>query len=41
MLEFGFGAVVLIEKLVFNEVCQKIGVGGSYFVPLATPLICL
>ena len=30
-LEFSFGAVVLIEKLVFNIAYEKIGVAGSNF----------
>ena len=30
-VEFGFGAVVLIEKLEFNVAYEKIGVAGSHF----------
>ena len=30
-VEFRFGAVVLIEKLVFNVAYKKIGVAGSHF----------
>ena len=30
-VEFRFGAAVLIEKLVFNIACEKIGVAASYF----------
>ena len=30
-VEVRFGAVVLIEKLVFNVAYEKIGVAGSYF----------
>ena len=30
-VEFRFGAVVLIEKLVFNVNYEKIGVAGSHF----------
>ena len=30
-VEFRFGAVVLIEKLVFNVAYEKIGVAGSHF----------
>ena len=33
-VEFGFGAVVLIEKLVFNVAYEKIGVAGSYAIDL-------
>ena len=32
--EFRFGAVVLIEKLVFNEGYEKIGVAGSHAIDL-------
>ena len=35
-IEFRFGAVVLIEKLVFNVAYEKIGVAGSILVPTAT-----
>ena len=31
MVEFRFGAVVLIEKLVFNVAYEKIGVAGPHF----------
>ena len=30
-VEFRFGSVVLIEKLVFNVAYKKIGVAGSHF----------
>ena len=42
-VEVRFGAVVLIEKLVFNVAYEKIGVAGSHFGAhgAATPLICL
>ena len=30
-VQFRFGAVVLIEKLVFNVAYEKIGVAGSHF----------
>ena len=30
-VEFRFGSVVLIEKLVFNVAYEKIGVAGSHF----------
>ena len=30
-VEVRFGAVVLIEKLVFDVACEKIGVAGSHF----------
>ena len=30
-VEFRFGAVVLIEKLVFNVAYEKVGVAKSYF----------
>ena len=30
-VEFRFGAVVLIEKMVFNVAYEKIGVAGSHF----------
>ena len=33
-LEFRFGAVVLIEKLVFNVGYEKIGVAGSHAIDL-------
>ena len=39
-LEFRFGAVVLIEKFVFNVAYEKINVAGPILVPMATPLIC-
>ena len=41
-LEFRFGAVVLIEKFVFNVYVayEKINVAGPILVPMATPLIC-
>ena len=38
-VEFGFGAVVLIEKLEFNVAYEKVGVAGFHFVPMVTPLI--
>ena len=41
MVKFRFGAVVLIEKLVFNVAYEKISVLGPILVPMATPLICL
>ena len=31
MVEFRFGAIVLIEKLVFNVAYERIGVAGSHF----------
>ena len=31
MVEVKFGAVVLIEKLVFNVAYEKIGIAGSHF----------
>ena len=31
MVEVRFGAVVLIEKLVFNVAYEKIGITGSHF----------
>ena len=31
MVEVKFGAVVLIEKLVFNVAYKKIGIAGSHF----------
>ena len=40
-VEVRFGAIVLIEKLVFNVAYEKIGVPGPILVPMATPLICL
>ena len=30
-VEFGFGAVVLIENMEFNVAYEKIGVAGSHF----------
>jgi len=30
-VEFSFGAIVLIEKLVFNVTYEKISVAGSHF----------
>ena len=42
MVEFRFGAVVLIEKFVFSVAYKKISVAGSHFgTQLAMPLICL
>ena len=43
-VEFRFGAVVQIKKLVFNISYKKIGIAtivGPILVPIATPLICL
>ena len=43
VVEFRFGAVVLIKKLVFNISYKTIGIAivGPILVPIATPLICL
>ena len=41
MVEFRFGALVLIEKLLLNVAYKKTGVAGSHLVPMATPLIYL
>ena len=40
-IEFRFRAIVLIEKFVPDVAYEKIGVAGSTFMPMATPLICL
>ena len=42
-VEFRFGTVVLIEKLVFNVAYETIGVAGSHFGTHGhtTDLICL
>ena len=42
-VEVRFGAIILIENLVFNVAYEKIGVAGSHFGAhgMATPLICL
>ena len=40
-VEFRFWAVVLTKELMFDKTYEKIGVAGSHFSTMATPLVCL
>ena len=40
-VEFRFGAVEFVEKLLFDEADKRLAQLGPILVPIATPLICL